>query len=356
MVEGLALVCEAYANKCVIQDGDATDPQVLYRLLHQALTMQTDGEHRLLQAAHNHLIPHHIERNWIRYATALFMVGTLLRAKKDPHSKLNAFLDQHRLNEYGGHFADFCNQYVVFHFKRLMNALFGYPIDNVEEYSENVRNSAILIKGYKGNKVDFEKNGDDQKPENFDIPFTILIPGTDLAIVESTIGMQYINGNLKTHKIFKYLLYEIIKFVVAWGSDALNISIDVDLILKLVSATPFCAAGYGGYKMISGVYKKITFVDKDPLCTALLGMEQFIVERILQQDDGRKMLDDQVYGKLVFLLFQVKKHALKVFTTSQYKLFLKDIRTIMRYNAQWKAKKQMIDIIMKKYKVATCKH
>jgi len=109
---------------------------------------------------------------------------------------------------------------------------------------------------------------------------------------------------------------------------------------KIAFLTPTVFAGWLGYS----AYQKLFEKNYEPLRRALLDINSLFV-------DQSKPLDDERYGKMVYLLYNLKKQAQKDITQKNnlQKDFLKDLENIESKEFDIAAKRRIIEDMFRKY-------
>lgn len=304
----------------------------------------------LLRPVKAHSIPTHFERYWLQYAAGLGLCVFLLKQKNNPASSINRLIKKYNLVKHEKNFIKSCKKNFVLPFQQLGNILFGFPLDLSDSYPEKFE---PLVQSYNkahADSIELANRGHDKMPSNFDTQLVTHIPWIGLFkwnIPQATIKEQ--EFFLKSNVNLSYFLYMVLRGKADILLSFLNMSHEIDLILKIIAAMPAVALVYSGYKGVQRVGKFGPYANYKPLYNALVDLEQCVLEASLEKEAIDHNKSDYFQGKLFFLKYCAKKCAAPLFSQSTYKSFARDIQkiTLSKNHADDHAK--IIEVIMKKY-------
>ncbi|HTM06142.1 MAG TPA: hypothetical protein VL201_02785 [Patescibacteria group bacterium] len=379
------------------KEGD--EYKLFFKTIYMLSIEQSNIVDHLLQPIKAHEKPNHIERYWLQYITCLGLGIFLIKQKNNPASSVNRLMEKYGLVTYEKRFLESCKQNFVVPFHRLGNTLFGFPLDISTDYPAKFDPLVKLYNKGEADALDLAQKGYDKKPDDLDIHllaqypwpkyqndpkvwqliWNYLVPWPKQRSLPQgyEIAWNFLNAKLsdlkshdteitvpsmewtteqkeilfKSNKIIGYLLYMALRGKSDILLSFLNITYEIDLILKMIASIPAIALIYGGYKGIQHLYKHGQYANYKLIYAALIDLEQCIAEASLEKESTSQDTDDYMCGKLFFLKYRVKKIAAKLFGKSVYKAFAKDIQKIKLLKDHLGDYGKMTTIIMKKYNI-----
>lgn len=338
---------------------------------------QNDVEYNLIKPIKKHMIPSHFERYWGHYILGINFGCFLYMQKGNPNSWLNNLIKEHHLVQHEQNFIKSFKNNFILPFKQMGNVLFGIPLDIENNYPERF---TPLVQGYNNDVFERDRlaaRGYDKLPDNFDLKLSIpyQFPEKDLKgyqliwkfLISSP---SYFIANraevsvpnvewteeqkemfLQTNQLAGFALYQFLSAKADVLLTFLNMSHEIDLILKMIAIMPAIGLVYGSYKGIQSIYRFATSANYKPLHTVLVDMQECIIKVTV----GLQGMDEDTYsyivGKLFFLKYCAKKSASETLTKDGYKAFLKDLKKIQILPGDMNNGLQNIELIIKKYNI-----
>jgi hypothetical protein len=379
----LRVICGDVVQEIVeINENEHDNHKSFFKAIYMLSLEQNNIVENLLKSVEEHEKPHHVERFWLQYAVGVGLIIFLIKQKNNPASGLNHLMKKYDLITHEKRFIESCKQNFVLPFQRLGNTLFGFPLDIQNNYPAKFE---PLVKSYNKANADSNELAAEKYntlPKNaFDIAISIPYRQPNLkenhSLVTSLMhdSLTYLKNYListygkfsipddiewsdeqldlllKTNKVLGYLLYMVLRGKADMILSFLNMTHEIDLMLKMIASIPAIALLYGGYKGIQHLWKCGSYAHYKLLYTALIDVKQCIVEASLEKENTNKDTNDYICGKLFFLKYRVKKIAAKLFSKSVYKAFAKDIKKIKWTENHSGDYAKMLSVIMKKYNI-----
>lgn len=340
---------------------------------------QNDVVFNLLEPVKKHMIPNHVERYWGRYVVGISLVYVLYMQKSNANSWLNNVIKEHHLIQYEQNFIKSFKRNFILPFKQLGNVLFGIPLDIAGDYPERFE---PLVQAYNDGVNHVFALADrryDKLPDNFDLklslPYQLQLPDKDLKgyqliwkllmsknsdfiLNRAEVAVPNVDWTeeqkeifFQTNQLAGYALYQFLSAKSVMLLTFLNMSHEIDLILKMIAIMPAIGLVYGSYKGVKRVYKFACHANYEPLHSILVDMQACILEAGNAQNIMDEDKSSYISGKLFVLKYSAKKSARVVFSKDAYKAFLKDLNKIQIVPGDINNGSQTIELMIKKYNI-----
>ncbi|RTL07075.1 hypothetical protein EKK58_02760 [Candidatus Dependentiae bacterium] len=344
-----------------------------------ALSMLADDlkytEDLLLKRIKEHSVPNHLERYWLHYFIGFGLGYLLFRQKNNAISLLNNFIQEHHLVQYEQNFIKSFKKHVVLPFKQLGNVLFGVPLDIAGNYPERFDSLVQVYNQDHRDAFELASRGYDKLPFNFDIEIVVPYkwPKNDLKGYQllwklfTSNPLEFESKNMQvaiptavewteeekkiffqTNQIAGYALYKLLSAKSDTLLTFLNMSHEIDLILKVIAIMPALGLVYAAYKTIRCMYIFARHTNYEPLHTILIDMQECIIDGTDKYSINKDKINYSK-GKLFFLKYYAKKSASCLLSRNAYKAFLKDLKKVHMVPDEIDNTIQMIELIIKKY-------
>jgi len=121
-----------------------------------------------------------------------------------------------------------------------------------------------------------------------------------------------------------------------------NIEKEIAGVRNVALLAPAGIIGWAGYRGLSGIYQTFMASDYTVIRRALLDINSLFV-------DQAKPLDDERYGKMIYLIYSLKQQAMKYLPYAIQESFLDDLDTVESKEFDVAAKRRIVDDMFRKY-------
>lgn len=374
---------------------DDVEGKSFFEILYRLSAVQDDVANALVVPLREHLIPAHLTRYWIRYAMAIGAGVFLFKQKNDPTSRLSMLMREYSLIKYENKFIQSFKKHVILPFRQIGNILFGIPLDLVGIYPEKFEPLVNVYNQDREDAFELVKRGYNKLPDDFDMKLLIPYPwpNQDLTgyqflwrmLVTKYAGAGFSNDALslwkaltekvsnlgtktievpvpndewtteqkeiflKTNHFVGYILCRFLGAKADILLTFLNMSHEIDLILKVIAILPAVGLVYGTYKIIRYVSKLSGGERSKLLYKILIEIEECILEA--SSKEAMMVGNSQHYfqGKLFFLKYYAKKTAVSLFSKGVYQKFLRDMQKITLTYEDINNRLKVVELLIKKY-------
>jgi hypothetical protein len=121
-----------------------------------------------------------------------------------------------------------------------------------------------------------------------------------------------------------------------------NIGKEISGVRNIALLAPAALMGLAGYYGVSNIYQRFTAKDYAPMRRALIDIDSLFV-------DATRPLDDEQYGKMLYLIYDLKKRAAQDVPLNDRGDFINDLERVESKEFNVAAKRAIVDDMFRKY-------
>ena len=281
-------------------------------------------EEQLLSDVQDTTIPSHAARNWLKYTTMLYLFG-------------QAYQRADQIGEWALSFIDRSKNYLIDIAMPVKEMFFpGIEGKNALIVKQENINAALLAMQTFLDRLQNKK--------------VITAQEKDIVINDTRTGSSAEFQKLLNKKIMSKGWNKFLYGAEGWSIflqllallGGGNIEKEIVGLRNIALLAPVGIVGWVGYSGLGSMYQRFASQDYRPIARSLLDVNSLFV-------DQTRPLDDERYGKMVYLLYNLKNRVKKELPQNVREDFLHDLEMIELKEFDIAAKRRIVEDMFKKY-------